>query len=92
MTHMENHNAFWMQAARPQVPEGHKNICAHLIFDVKHDERKRARVVGNGNLTEVPLELVCSRIVSLRGLCTVLFLAELNSMTPWATNISSAYY
>jgi hypothetical protein len=37
------------------------------------------------------LESVYSGVVSLRGFCLVLFLAELNNLELWATVISNAY-
>ena len=75
-----------------KVPKGFQLISVHTIYDVKHDARHRARVVANGHLTDVPLESVYSGVVSLRGLRTCIFLAELNGMEPWATDISSAYH
>ena len=63
----------------------------HTVFDVKHDGRHRARVVANGNLTEVPVESVYSGVVSLRGLRACIFIGESNDMPSWGTNISSAY-
>ena len=75
-----------------KVPRGFQLISVHTIYNVKHDARHRARVVANnGHLTDIPLESVYSGIVSLRGLRTCIFLAELNDMEPWATDISSAY-
>ena len=74
-----------------KIPEGYRKIKVHTIFDVKHDGRHKARVVANGNLTDVPLESVYSGVVSLRGLRTCIFLGELNKMTPWATDIGNAY-
>ena len=74
-----------------KIPEGYRKIQVHTIFDVKHDGRHKARVVANGNLTDVPLESVYSGVVSLRGLRTCIFLGELNNMTPWATDIGNAY-
>ena len=73
------------------MQQDYQMISVHTIYDVKHDGRHRARVVANGHLTDVPLESVYSGVVSLRGLRTCIFLAELNGMTPWATDISSAY-
>jgi hypothetical protein len=63
----------------------------HTIFDVKHNGRHKARVVANGNLTDMPLEYIYSGVVSLRGLRTCIFLGELNNMIPWATDIGNAY-
>jgi len=63
----------------------------HLVFDVKHDGRHKARLVADGHLTEVPIESVYSGVVSLRGFRLVLFLAELNGLETYATDIGNAY-
>ena len=55
------------------------------------DGRHKARLVADGHLTEVPLESVYSGVVSLRGFRLVLFLAELNNLELWATDIGNAY-
>jgi hypothetical protein len=49
-------------------PAGYKKIRVHLIFDVKHESRHKARLVSDGHLTDIPLEYVYSGVVSLRGL------------------------
>ncbi|MEL7196406.1 MAG: reverse transcriptase domain-containing protein, partial [Bacteroidota bacterium] len=72
-------------------PSGYKQLRVHLIFDVKHDGRHRARLVADGHLTDVPTESVYSGVVSLRGFRLVAFLAELNKLEMWGTDISSAY-
>ena len=72
-------------------PAGHKRIRVHLVFDVKHDGRHKVRCVADGHLTEIPLDSVYSGVVSLRGLRIVLFLAELNRLNVWATDIGNAY-
>ena len=66
-----------------KAPTGFKKICVHLVFDIKHDGRHKARLVADGHLTEVPLDSVYSGVVSLRGFRLVLFLAELNGMDAW---------
>ena len=49
-------------------------------------------MVTDGHLTEVPLESVYSGVVSLHGLRTLVFLAELNGLgETWATDIGNAY-
>jgi Reverse transcriptase (RNA-dependent DNA polymerase) len=78
-----------MSKATP--PSGHKKIRVHLVFDVKHDGRHKARLVADGHLTEIPLESVYSSVVSLRGFRLALFLAELNKLETWATDIGNAY-
>ena len=72
-------------------PEGSKKISVHLIFDIKHDGRHKARLVADGHRTDVPLLSVYSGVVSLRGLRMVTFLAELNELKLWATDIGNAY-
>ena len=72
-------------------PPDHKKIRVHLVFDVKHDGRHKARLVADGHLTDIPVDSVYSGIVSLRGLRLIIFLAELNSLKLWSTDIGNAY-
>ena len=72
-------------------PEGYKKIHVHLVFDVKHDGRHKARLVADGHLTDIPLDSVYSGVVSLRGFRLTLFLAELNKLELWSTDIGNAY-
>jgi hypothetical protein len=53
--------------------------------------QRNRRVCANGNLTEIPVNSVYSGVVSLKSLCTVIFLAELNGLKTWATDIGNAY-
>ena len=69
----------------------YKKIKVHLIFAVKHDGRHKARLVAGGHLTETPIDSVYSSVVSLRGIRMLTFLAELNNMELWATDIGNAY-
>jgi hypothetical protein len=43
-----------------EIPPDYRKIRVHLVFDVKHDGRHKARLVADGHLTEVPLESVYS--------------------------------
>jgi hypothetical protein len=72
-------------------PPGFKKIRVHMVYDVKHDLRRKARLVADGNLTQVPLDSVYSSVVSLRGLRLTLFLAELNQLETWCTDVGNAY-
>ena len=72
-------------------PPGYQKIGVHLVFDVKHDGRHKARQVANGHLTEVPVESIYSGVVSLRGIRLLIFLAELNDCECYSTNIGNAY-
>jgi hypothetical protein len=74
-----------------RAPDGYKRIRVHLIYDVKHDGRFKARLVADGHLTDAPLESVYSGVVSIRGFRIVMFLAELNHLNLWATDVGNAY-
>jgi hypothetical protein len=52
--------------SKVRPPEGYKKITLHLVYDVKHDGRKKSRIVAGGHLTETPTESVYSGVVSLR--------------------------
>ena len=88
---MDTYTVFQDKGLNAPVPEGYKKIRVHLIYDVKHDGRHRARLVADGHLTDVPIDSVYSGVVSLRGLRLLLFIAELNGLETWATDIASAY-
>ena len=62
-----------------------------FVFDVKHDGHHKSRIVADGHLTEVPLDSVYSGVVSLCRICLLVFLAKLNNLDIWATDIGNAY-
>ena len=88
---MDDYKVFKDHGTGSKPPEGYKVIKVRMIYDVKHDGRHKARLVAGGHLTDIPLESVYSGVVSLRGLRLVIFLAELNGLPVWATDITSAY-
>ena len=47
-------------------------------------------MVADGHLTDITLESVYSGVVSLRGIRIVLFLAELNCIDTFTTDIGNA--
>ena len=79
------------QGKRLDIPKGYKKIRVHLIYDVKHDGRHKARLVADGHLTDIPVDRVYSGVVTLRGLRLLIFLAELYGLHTWATDIGNAY-
>jgi hypothetical protein len=76
---------------RNKNPPGYKMIRVRMIYAVKHDGRRKGRLVAGGHLTDVPIDSVYSGVVSLRGIRLVIFLAELNNLEIWATDIGNAY-
>jgi len=74
-----------------KIPPGYKKIRVHLVFDVKHDGRHKVRCVADGHLTDVPIDSVYSGVVSLRGLRMMAFIALLNVLAMWASDVGNAY-
>ena len=74
-----------------KAPDDYKKITAHLVFDVKHDGRHKARLVAGGHLTSPPKDAVYSGVVSIRSIRIITFLAELNSLQLWAADVGNAY-
>ena len=72
------------------IPEGYQKIPCHMVYDVKHDGRHKARFVAGGHRTSVPVDSVYSGVVSLLGERIISFLAELNDLELWGTDIGNA--
>jgi hypothetical protein len=91
MAQLHEYKTFRDQGHNAKPPPGYRKIRVHLVYAVKHDGRHKARLVADGHLTEVPMDSVYSGVVSLRGLRLVIFLAELNGLNIWSTDIGNAY-
>ena len=88
---MHEYKTFTEKGKDNLPPPRYKKIGAHFVYDVKHDGRHKARYVADGHKIDIPLESVYSGVVTLRGLRMVIFLAELNGLDLWATDIGNAY-
>jgi hypothetical protein len=89
---LDEYDTFIDKGKNGKPPDNtYKKIRVHLIYDVKHDGRHKARCVADGHLTDIPIDSVYSGVVSLRGLRMLIFLAELNQLEMWATYIGNAY-
>ena len=88
---LNEYTYFRDQGKYSKTPNRYKRIRTHLVYAVKHDGRHKARMVADGHLTDIPVESVCSGVVSLRGLRIVLLLAELNNLDVCCTDIGNAY-
>ena len=73
------------------IPEGYTKIPCHMIYDLKWDLRRKVRFVAGGHRTDTPIESTYSGVVSLLGVRMVTFLAELNDLELWGTDIGNAY-
>ena len=73
------------------IPEGYTKIRCHFVYDCKHDGRFKSRFVAGGNMTDTPVDSIYSGVVSIPGIRLVTFIAELNGLELWATDIGNAY-
>jgi hypothetical protein len=92
--HLDEYVTFINKGKDGRPPDNsYKKIRVHLIYDhVKHDGRHtKARCVADGHLTDIPIDSVYYGVVSLRGLRMIIFLAELNQLKTWVTDIGNAY-
>ena len=57
MNDMETHEVFIDKGlySKVGIPAGFRKIRVHMVFDVKHDGRHKARLVADGSMTFVPL-------------------------------------
>ena len=63
------------------IPEGYKQIPYPMIFDVKFDGRRKARLVAGGHRApEVPREDIYSGVISMETIRTAFILASLNNL------------
>lgn len=93
MVQIDDYDTFedWGHKSKAKPLPGYKKIRAHLVFDVKHDGRHKARLVADGHLTSPVLEGIFSGVVTLLGFRLVSFLADLNGLLLWATDVGNAY-
>ena len=81
--------AIYNNGTMANSPVGYKKIRVHLIFDIKHDGRHKARLVADGYLMEIPVESVYSGVVSIWSLRIVTFLVENNKLELWGADIGN---
>ena len=88
---LDEYDTFINHIIGKAAPQGYKSIKIHCMYDIKHDDRHKARCVIDGHLTDIPVNSVYSGVVSLRGLRIMLFLVELNKLDMWITDIGNSY-
>jgi hypothetical protein len=88
---LDEYDTFDDRGLNPVLDPEYKIIRLHLVFDCKHDYRRKARMVAGGHMTDPPKDSTYSSVVSLRSLRTVMFIGELNGMTMKAADVGNAY-
>ena len=74
-----------------EVPVGSQFVDLMMIFDVKMDLTRKARLVAQGDQVETPSNLTHASTVSRDSICIALLLASLNNLTLLAANVTGAY-
>ena len=74
-----------------KIPDGFKRIPYRVVYAVKHDGRRKSRLVAGGHVTAKPIDSVYSGVISLRSVRIIAFIAELNGLKLWGTDVSNAY-
>ena len=91
MAQLSEYNTFIDKGTKGTPTSYYKKIRCHMVYNVKHDGRHKARLVAGGHLTDPNTESVYSGVVSLRGIRLVVFLAELNGFKLWGADFGNAY-
>ena len=68
-----------------------QDITCHIIFDVKMDFTRKARYLANGSMTDTPVGLCYSSVVSRDSIIITFLVAALNDLDILACDISNAY-
>ncbi len=73
------------------IPPGFKKIPYQMIFDVKFDLRRKARLVAGGHMTDPPKDDIYSGVVGMEAIRTGFLLATLNNLQVCAADIGNAF-
>jgi hypothetical protein len=82
---------FEFQPDDKPVSAGYKWIPLQMIFDVKIDFTRKARLVAGGHLTDPPTTLTYSSVVSREIVRLAFLIASLNDLNILVADIGNAY-
>jgi hypothetical protein len=91
MDQIDNYETFRDLGPGKPPPRNYIFIRVHFVLDVKHDIRRKSRLVAGGHMTAPPKDSVYSGVVTLRSLRICIFLAKLNVLDVHAADIGNAY-
>ena len=74
-----------------EVPSGYKHIPCHMVFDIKSDLRRKARLVAGGHKTDPPKESTYSSVVSRDSVRIAFTIAALNGLDVLVGDVQNAY-
>ena len=91
MSQIYEFGTFKSLGKRSRYPPGFSKIKTWLIFDVKQDGRRKARLVCGGHMTPPSTEAYFSSVASIRAVRLAVFLGELNGLNVYVGDIGNAY-
>ncbi|MGH7954706.1 MAG: reverse transcriptase domain-containing protein [Gloeomargaritales cyanobacterium] len=83
--------AFQFVEKNERVPIGYKWIPCHMVFDVKMDFTRKARLVAGGHVTDPPATITYSSVVSRDSVRIAFLIAALNDLDVLAADIGNDY-
>jgi hypothetical protein len=103
----QTNTTFWRDAIKKEVsavgkafeileegapnPVGHTLIDNHMVFDVKPDFTRKARLVAGRHMTDPPSAITYASVVSRESVRITFLLAALNDLNVLAADIGNAY-
>ncbi len=88
---LNDYKTFRLPNSGEILDSGYKRIPYHIVFDVKFDLRRKARLVASGDRTDLIGEDMYSGVVAMETVRVGFFLGELNHLTCCAGDVGNAY-
>jgi Reverse transcriptase (RNA-dependent DNA polymerase) len=103
----ENNNTLWYDAIMKEMknvriafeivptgekpPPGYQFVGLMMVFDIKMDFTRKARLVARGDQTDTPLTLIYSSVVSRESVRIAFLIAALNDIDLMMFDVGNAY-
>mgnify|MGYP000857273362 FL=1 len=87
---INEYNTF-REVSEHELPAGYKRIPYQIIFDVKFDLRRKARLVAGGHRTDPPKEDIYSGVVGMDTVRMGFLIAAINHLDICAADIGNAF-
>ena len=83
--------AFKILEAEEKIPPGYLKIPCRMIFDIKMDYTRKARLVAGGHVTDPPAVMTYSSVVSRDSVRIILLYAIVNELNVLTADVGNAY-
>ena len=83
--------AFKILDSKDRVPVGYSKLKVRLVFDIKLDLTRKARLVADGHLTPDPVDSTYADVVSRETVRIALTYGALHGLDFWAADIMNAF-